>query len=525
MSTVLTKSLPLSFNFTMDEEAKACEKQGIVSILGSDPGKTKTTPSLRQTLSADMSSKKWLAENGFCSVRKISSSHELLAPIDDLSSTTSEGGEEEDYEVRKDLDEKERLDIWNSIQEAKLKEDREPEKNNELTSWASILSQKGEDSKSRPPPYVHPLAKRSASKLSGKSLEICTESLGSETGSDGFSSYPPSEVEDAEYDKAEENLPESGKQTPPEEEYALSPLKYNHLLGPMKAAQSRTVPPPLPSLSRENGASLSMRSSRNNGRFVLEAVSIPPQNNFQAQRCEGRLILTFMNHTSTLHQEVENEEGVEEEKKPLMELDEQCVVLGENCEDTSNGNEEEVEEPEEAEEKGETLNLDSLYGVKETGFSVEKAPNMPSGLMNLHKLASSMMNKPIGLPNRNPERASKFSEAVCKYADAAEEEEPVSLLQSLPLQPQVARMIPTPSAKSTSSFNAYEYFWRTKPTATFSVNVITKQPLSSLENYGNNCNMSKNSLVKNEIYYEGSVKSCNEPRWSSFFWEANCIAT
>ncbi|OWM63100.1 protein FAF-like, chloroplastic [Punica granatum] len=529
MSAMLSKSLPLSSNFTMDEEAKASEKQGIVSILGSDFEKTNaTTPSLRRTLSADMSSKKWLAQNGFSSVKKIPSSHELLASISDSSSTSSDDDEEhQEYLERKDLNEKERLDIWNSIREAKMKKDQEPEKTNEPTSWISILSQKVEDSKLLPPPYVHPLVKRSASTLSEKSLEICTESLGSETGSDGFSSYPPSEAEDAEDEKAEENLPERAKQMLGKDEYGLPPVKSKHYLGSKKAVQSRSFPPPLPSLSRGNGASLSMRSSRNNGRLVLEAISVSSQNYFQAERREGRLILTFVNRSSTLDQEVENVETLEEEKKPVMELDEESVVFNEKCDDEENANEEEVEELEEAEEGKETPKLDISYGAKETAFSIEKAPNMSGAVTNLHKLAL-LMNKPIGLPNRNPKWASKFNEVVSKYTEAAKgEEEPISLEQSHPLQPQVARMIPTPPTKANSSFNAYEYFWRTKPTTTSYVNTITKQPSLSLKNYSNNCTRPMNSSGLNEIYHAGApvVKSCNEPRRSLFFWEPNCIAT
>lgn len=540
---MLSKSHSLSYSFTvMDEEAKTGEKQqGIVSILGvgSDSEKISICPSLRRTLSADMSSKKWLLaqpQNGFSSLKKISSSHELLAPIgdSDSSSTSSDNDHEEDYEEMKDLDEKERLEIWNSIQEAKMMEGRDREKANEFTSWASILSQKGEeeDSKSLPPPYVHPLVKRSASTLSDKSLEICTESLGSETGSDGFSSYPPSEVEDAEEVKVEENLPERAKQTlDHEKEYGLPPVKYSHHLSSKNATQPRTFPPPLPSLSREHGTSLSIRSSRVNGRLVLEAVSVSSQKNFQAQRHRGRLILTFVSPTSTLPQEVDDVETVEREKKPpAMELDEESDVSSEKREDEENGNEEEIEELEEAEEGGEALELDSLSGTMETRLSVEEASNMPGGVMNLQKLAL-MMNKPIGLPNRNPKWASKFNEAVNKHIAAEEEEEdedPTSLQQSLPLHPRVARMVPNPTTKETSSFNAYEFFWRTKATTTSSVvNSITNQPLLSLKNYGSNTTMSRNSTGRNGIYYAGGsiVKSCNEPRRCLFFREPNYIAT
>ncbi|KAK4774827.1 hypothetical protein SAY86_009762 [Trapa natans] len=501
MSVMLHKKFPLSSNFTMDEEAKAIEKQGIVSILGSSFEKSSTSPSLRRTLSADMSSRKWLAEKGFSPVKKISSSHELLASINDDSSSTSSSDDDVDE------DEKERLELWRSITGAKMEENREQVKANEFTNWASILSQKGDNSKPLPPPYVHPLVKRSASSMSDKSLQICTESLGSETGSDGFSSYPSSEADDAEDDRAEES-PKQQALGDQEHEYALPPVKYRHYSGPKKEAKPRAIPPPLPSLSQQNGASLLMRSSRNNGRLVLEAVSVSSQTNFQAQRHDGRLILTFVkNH----NQEPEKEGAVDEdEEEPVTGLDEESVVFfsKKKIRDENQGRE--------------------VVMVK------EKVPSMPSGVINLHKLAL-MMNKPIGLQ-------SKFNEVVNKPHMAAEDEEeyePISIHQSLSIHSQVAsRMNPAPSANPASSFNAYEYFWRSKPTSPPSVISITKQPLPSLKNYSNTntatattttttTTMSKNISGRNDIYYAGSsmVKSCNEQRRSMVFWEPNCIAT
>ncbi|OWM89373.1 hypothetical protein CDL15_Pgr024121 [Punica granatum] len=62
-----------------------------------------------------------------------------------------------------------------------------------------MLTQKAENEEptksSLLPPYVHPLGKKSASSLSSKSLEVCTESLGSETGSEKFFPSSSSELE------------------------------------------------------------------------------------------------------------------------------------------------------------------------------------------------------------------------------------------------------------------------------------------------------------------------------------------
>ncbi|CAN0920613.1 Protein FAF-like, chloroplastic, partial [Linum grandiflorum] len=71
-----------------------------------------------------------------------------------------------------------------------------------------------EEDKDLSPPYIHPLVRQSKScYLSEKSLEICTKSLGSETGSEGFSSNPSSvagdndeEGEEQSQTKEEENV-------------------------------------------------------------------------------------------------------------------------------------------------------------------------------------------------------------------------------------------------------------------------------------------------------------------------------
>lgn len=160
--------------------------------------------------------------------------------------------------------------------------------------WSSIVnSRKGffdSDAKGEAvaDPYVHPLVKRSGSCLSEKSLEICTESLGSETGSDGFSSCPSSENGDT--DDEEENI--LGGTRMFEVENQWRPVKYSYKKSPPRR---RSFPPPLPTLSGPDGESLRMQPRRDNGRLVLEAMSVPSQNNFRAQRRDGRLVLTLVN--------------------------------------------------------------------------------------------------------------------------------------------------------------------------------------------------------------------------------------
>ena len=165
----------------------------------------------------------------------------------------------------------------------------------ELDIWSSILKQKNKDeaSQSKSPPYIHPLVKNSKNYLSAKSLEICTESLGSETGSDGFSSYASSEVNNSNDD---ENLKQK-----------VDMVK-----------KIRSFPPPLPSLFSQSQP-LQMTPQRDNGRLFLflQVVSIPSHNNLFAKRKNGRLILTFNNDEEELGDEFEEDESVKEKTQML----------------------------------------------------------------------------------------------------------------------------------------------------------------------------------------------------------------
>ncbi|PPD73213.1 hypothetical protein GOBAR_DD29869 [Gossypium barbadense] len=347
MSGPLSKSIGLSSALNITEEATAVtKKQGIVSILGSDTDQRPTKgSSLRRTLSADMSSKKWLTQ-----LSNIASSDELPPA---------------------------QFDIWTSI----------------------ISSKPQDDSKSLPPPYIHPLVKRSGSCLSEKSLEICTESLGSETGSDGFSSYPPSETGDVEEDRKEEGqrLRQQKLASYDDEDDQPRILKYNNDVVAKKAPHHGSFPPPIPSLSRKDGASVRMETHRDNGRLVLEAVSVPSKKNFLAQRQDGRLVLTLaMNEVMMIEEaeEVEEFESFGDEEKGTDQMD----IIDE-------------------EEEG------------DRGCEMEKANKLSSGAMNVHRLAV-MMNKPIWLANRNPTWPETFDEIV-KFGE--EEEEKAAILAPLAL--------------------------------------------------------------------------------------------
>jgi len=160
----------------------------------------------------------------------------------------------------------------------------------ELDIWSSILNQKNKDGDSqlKTLPYVHPLEKNSKHYLSEKSLKICTESLGSETGSDGFSSYTSFEDNNSKDDE-----------------------KMKEIVNMVK--KPRCFPPPLPSLFSQSQP-LQMKPRRDNGRLslFLQVVQIPSQNNFFAKRQNGRLILTF-----ATNDEEEIDEDFEEDKSVI----------------------------------------------------------------------------------------------------------------------------------------------------------------------------------------------------------------
>ncbi|WMV36243.1 hypothetical protein MTR67_029628 [Solanum verrucosum] len=121
--------------------------------------------------------------------------------------------------------------------------------------------------------YVHPLVKRLSNTLSIKSLEMCTESLGSETGSD---------------------ISETIEEISSENNYYSRPSKC----GGKKHTTNKTLvvahfPPPLTSIN--NG--LQLRSHREGDRLILKATTITaPKSCFKAERLEGRLTLSFWNN-------------------------------------------------------------------------------------------------------------------------------------------------------------------------------------------------------------------------------------
>lgn len=484
------------------------EKQGIVSILGSDYSQgTKTAAaSFRRNLSADMSSKKWLAQNGFKSplMKKIASSEQLS--IISLLDSSSSSEEAEEFDGKK-------------LGQIRKQDD----------VWSSIISQN--KTQELPPPYVHPLVKKASSSLSEKSLKICTESLGSETGSDGFSSSETGSEAD-ESDKAEEL---SQSQTQQEKEYLQSSIvpeesravaKYNYSAASCKkSVQPRSFPPPLPSLARSSeGPSLHMHSHRQNGRLVLEAVSVLSTKNFHAQRQDGRLRLTLLNTTTTLDQQqvqqLKNDESVI--------LDQKGDKVEEDLEEVFDIFEKEQEENEIEEDEEEEMAEEIEKGVnepQEMGIVMEQAvPKMARGVINVHRSAFIIKNS-MGLENQKPTWTHKFNYTPAKLmqVDAADEEA-TQLPHSLPPRSRAAWLIPSRPAAVAASLNAYEYFWRTKPVAASLKNPLTHNCLP-LKNNTINKVIASNKPKAYEQQQLVALRNCKEARRSLLSWEPYCIAT
>lgn len=497
-------------------EENLMERPGIFSILGSDDSqgpKPAEATSFRRTLSADMSSKTWLAQNGFKhpAMKKIASSDQLT--IMSVLGISAEG-----KGIIKAENHKKQDDVW-----------------------GTIISQKKSDEVELPP-YVHPLLKKSNSCLSEKSLEICTENLGSETGSDGFSS---SEVnsEASNLDKEEESRREDVKNYLVEELPVVAKYNYSAVADKKMMQKHRSFPPPLSSLTRNSneGPCLHMHSQRVNGRLVLQAVAVPSTKNFQAQREDGRLRLTLLSMTpeeKEHHGAMVDQQG--DDKQVEEDLEEMFGIFKEEDENNVQTDDEEEEEmggQVEDDDKGSVMKLE--------------VPKMKSGTINVHRSAL-MVKKLVAIENQNSTWSDNFNyKTPAKIVQGAMTKETTPLPQSLPPRvPRATRLMPgTQAATATAaSYNCYEYFWRAKPTTTNLKNellqpvtrILTKQltrpATTNLKNqltrhcspYRNNTSNGMIEVLEPKKHEQKEIvvlRNCKEARKSLLFWDAHCIAT
>lgn len=167
--------------------------------------------------------------------------------------------------------------------------------NTKFDSWSSIRQSKMPTS----PAYVHPIIPatypfRSTRVLNQRSLDMCTESLGSESGSDGYF-----DIDHCFDDAAAVILPR--KVLNGIDRYhdkvnkELSQVNYHCSIG--RTSKVRSFPPPLPSISRRDGVCINMKPHRRDGKLIIEAVPVPSQNYLHCRRQNGRLLLSFVNTT------------------------------------------------------------------------------------------------------------------------------------------------------------------------------------------------------------------------------------
>lgn len=181
--------------------------------------------------------------------------------------------------------------------------------------------------------YIHPQVKRSSLKLSEKSLELCTENLGNETGSDNVGNNSIELL-------CSSSSSSSSEDSPTREQTRVSRIGLGE-----KKAKAREFPPPLTTI--RGSESLRVRTHRENGRLVIEAVKVTSSASFfKAERSHGRLRLRLLkNHSPTFDYEYEEEEEAESERndgehgredEAEQEQEEQECERGRRCKEEEN---------------------------------------------------------------------------------------------------------------------------------------------------------------------------------------------
>ncbi|XP_026440595.1 protein FAF-like, chloroplastic [Papaver somniferum] len=362
-----------------------------------------------------------------------------------------------------------------------LSQQQQQQPGGQLDIWSSILIQKPSP---LPPPYVHPLVK-SKSCLGIKSLEICTENLGSESGSD---SYPHSDISLSDTEEEQEEVEEAIEQIVKEKKELVVVMNSSKKSSARPSAAPRSFPPPLKSLSKPGGGAIQMKTHRKDGRLVLEAVSGPiSQNHFNAQRQDGRLVLTFAS-------------PIPESKS---QLDEDIFDTDEEV-DLECRHDIEMEDQEEENRR----------------IVLEMTPKLPAAVINFHRSAM-MVNKFIGLTNNKNNLKSCWSSSSNlknKLEKMMNSQSTKLLPQSVPISaPKLAagsqrmpsRLAPkqetvAATAAVEPTFNRYEYCWRND---TFSVvpvsgihHLLNQQLLPNTKNtYRHNNN--SNNLIRSKNNY------------------------
>ncbi|URE12292.1 hypothetical protein MUK42_23623 [Musa troglodytarum] len=311
-----------------------------------------------------------------------------------------------------------------------VQEESDDELPGQFDIWTAIQSQKAAAA-AVPATYVHPLMRRSSSLLSRESLDMCTENLGSETGSGDFSSFvdgldhccPPKfddeeKAEELKYVREEQAtaiVAVGGEVRTVERERRPRGKELTSVNYHCSTGRPRSFPPPLPSISRRNGPCLHMRPHRRDGRLVVEAVPVTSRNYLRAQRVDGRLLLSFVDlgfgdepgdesdaadcaaetTPPQTQDDVEQEKDVEGSeamgitrlKAKEAEESEEHNCYGEEEEESDENN---CYDEEEEEEEVEVVDRGTVVEVK-----VSTQPQQQSGALKVHR-SSLVINKFVG---------------------------------------------------------------------------------------------------------------------------------
>ncbi|KAL9285499.1 Protein FANTASTIC FOUR 1 [Arabidopsis thaliana] len=179
--------------------------------------------------------------------------------------------------------------------------------------------------------YVYPIEKRSVAKLS---LEMCTESLGTENGSDSGDEMSLLALEAT-------NISKSPRLT-------TKPQKETSFM-----TRENSFPPPLNSVNGFNNSRM-VKSYKEDGRLVVQAIRVcSPPRCFVSERREGRLRLCLSQNS--LNSQDAEEEFEENES-------DQFEAHDEDEDDQYDAEEEEEEEEEEEDEEGIVGNNENFEG-------------------------------------------------------------------------------------------------------------------------------------------------------------------
>ncbi|XP_019441566.1 PREDICTED: protein FANTASTIC FOUR 3-like isoform X2 [Lupinus angustifolius] len=172
---------------------------------------------------------------------------------------------------------------------------------NNTSSWSFLETLSNVSTNEISPQYVHPQHNRSSLILSPRSLELCTENLGSESGSD---------IVENEIDMDINMNMNMNMQRQPCKVLAA------------KKGKTMNFPPPLTTIT--GSESLRVMPHREDGRLVIEVTKAPPMfvSSFHAERSHGRLRLHLLNNHIPCF-DPEDDEEEEEEKDVDYDFDEE----------------------------------------------------------------------------------------------------------------------------------------------------------------------------------------------------------